>query len=60
MKKTEIAVVSTYAVYACFNSLCEEGEFAGRVPHISVDLPTCPCCGCPSLLLEILHRESER
>jgi len=50
------ARTSTYAVYVCINSSCEDGEFAARVVPIYVELPRCPCCGCPSLLYEVLHR----
>jgi len=59
MKETVVRTrTTTYAVYVCMNSSCEDEEFAAQVPPIYVDLPACPCCGCPSLLLEVLHREN--
>lgn len=59
MKETVVATRTTYGVYVCTNSVCEEGEFASRIPPIYVVLPACPCCGCPSLLLDVLRRDTE-
>ena len=35
--------------------MCDD-EFAGRLPHISVELPSCPTCGGPSILLDTLSK----
>ena len=61
VKKKTVLVTRTaeYAVFSCMNSDCEDGEFAARVPPIYVGLPACPCCGCPSLLEELLYRETQ-
>jgi len=59
-RKTALVTrVAEFAVFACINSDCEEGEFAARVPPLYVNLPACPCCGCPSLLEEVLYREGQ-
>lgn len=48
-----------YAVYVCMNQVCDDGEFAARVPPIYVELPSCPECGCQAILTEVLWREGE-
>jgi hypothetical protein len=57
LRETTVVVVVTYAAYACTNSLCAEPEFAAPVPPIYLDLPDCPCCGCPSFITEVLRRD---
>jgi hypothetical protein len=62
MRKTSVAggvTLATYAVYVCLNSNCEDGEFVSHIPPIYLDLPACPCCGCPAILLEVLRREGD-
>ena len=59
MKETIVSTRTTYAVYVCTNGICEDGEFAASIPPLYVELPACPCCGCPSLMYEVLRRESE-